>query len=117
MSEHKRRDGYWQYYEPAKETEASHLKRTLIEIIRESPCPRTESTTRGRPPVHSKDKLDFMCLWMVAVRGQPPSSTHASTALIRLFLLKRQLFFCEGVICRHSHSSLHMENDEQKHQQ
>ena len=66
MSEHKRRDGYWQYYEPAKETEAPHPKRTLIEIIRENSCPRTGSTTHGRPPVHSRDKLDFMCLWMMA---------------------------------------------------
>ena len=35
MSEHKRRDGYWQYYEPAKETGAPHLKGTVIEMIRE----------------------------------------------------------------------------------
>lgn len=84
MSEHKRRDGYWQYYEPAKETEASHLKRVLMEIIGESPCPRTESNTRGRPPVHSRDKLDFMCLWMVAnnnktYRGTEPDMRGTRT--------------------------------------
>ena len=66
MSEHNRREGYWQYYELAKEVEAPSLKRTLIEIIRENPCPRRENGNRGRPPVHSKEKLDFACLLMMA---------------------------------------------------
>ena len=66
MSEHNRREGYWQYYELAKEVEAPSLKRELIEIIRENPCPRRENGNRGRPPVHSKEKLDFACLLMMA---------------------------------------------------
>ena len=66
MSTHNRREGYWQYYELAKEIEASHLKRTLIEVIRENPCPRQEDCSRGRPPIHSKQKLDFACLLMMA---------------------------------------------------
>ena len=66
MTEHKRREGYWQYYELAKEIESSHLKRVLIEAILENPCPRPENDNRGRPPIHSKDKLDFACLLMMA---------------------------------------------------
>ena len=66
MGEHNRREGYWQYYELAKEVETSHLKRTLIEVIRENPYPRQENGNRGRPPVHSKEKLDFACLLMMA---------------------------------------------------
>ena len=38
----------------------------LIEIIRENPCPRRENGSRGRPTVHSREKLDFACLLMVA---------------------------------------------------
>ena len=68
-SEHNRREGYWQYYELAKEVEAPSLKRTLIEIIRENPCPRRENGNRGRPTVHSKEKLDFACLLMMADNG------------------------------------------------
>ena len=66
MSEHNRREGYWQYYELAKEIEAPSLKRELIEIIRENPCPRRENGNRGRPSVHSREKLDFVCLLMMA---------------------------------------------------
>ena len=66
MSTHNRRERYWQYYELAKEVEASHLKRVLIEAIRENPCPRQEDCSRGRPPIHSKQKLDFACLLMMA---------------------------------------------------
>ena len=66
MSEYHRREGCWQYYELAKEGEAPSLKRALIEIIRENPCPRRENGNRGRPPVHSREKLDFACLLMMA---------------------------------------------------
>ena len=66
MTEHKRREGYWQYYELAKEGESPHLKRVLIEVVLENPCPRPENDNRGRPPIHSKDKLDFACLLMMA---------------------------------------------------
>ena len=66
MIKHNRRERYWQYYELANEVEASHLRRTLIEMIRENPCPRPENGNRGRPRIHSKDKLDFACLLMMA---------------------------------------------------
>ena len=38
----------------------------LIEVILENPCPRPESGNRGRPPIHSKEKMDFACLLMMA---------------------------------------------------
>ena len=47
MIKHNRRERYWQYYELANEVEASHLRRTLIEMIRENPCPRPENGNRG----------------------------------------------------------------------
>ena len=42
------------------------MKETLIDLIREIPCPREKKDDRGRPPVHSKQKLDFACLMMMA---------------------------------------------------
>ena len=66
MAEHKRREGYWQYCELAKEAESPRLKRVLTEAILENPCPRPENDNRGRPPIHSKAKLDFACLLMMA---------------------------------------------------
>ena len=38
----------------------------VTNLVRDHPCPRQESSNRGRPPVHSKDKLDFICILMVA---------------------------------------------------
>ena len=66
MTGHNRRKGYWQYYEKANESEQAHMKETLIDVIREIPCPREKKDDRGRPPVHSKQKLDFACLMMMA---------------------------------------------------
>ena len=42
------------------------MRSTLAEVIRENPCPRHKSSNRGRPPIHSKDKLDFACFLMMA---------------------------------------------------
>ena len=39
---------------------------TVSNLVRGHPCPRQETSNRGRPPVHSKDKLDFICILMVA---------------------------------------------------
>ena len=38
----------------------------LIKIIQEMPCPREKKSDVGRPPIHSKAKLDFACLLMMA---------------------------------------------------
>ena len=32
-------------------------------MVREKPRPRSEDSNRGRPPVHTKEKPDFACLW------------------------------------------------------
>ena len=37
-----------------------------MDVIREIPCPREKKYGRGRPPIHSKPKLDFACLLMMA---------------------------------------------------
>ena len=39
---------------------------TLIRLVREHPCPRPKKGKRGRPSVHSKEKLDFLLLLMMA---------------------------------------------------
>ena len=42
------------------------MRRTLIRPVRKKPRPRSEGSSRGRPPVHSKEKLYFACLWVMA---------------------------------------------------
>lgn len=46
--------------------DASHLTETLARLVRENPHPGRGPSGRGRPPVHSKAKLDFACLYMMA---------------------------------------------------
>ena len=86
-----RREEYWRFYDHAVVSEASHLRRTLIQLVREKPCPRLEGSNRGRPQVHSKEKLDFACLWMVMAHnqmhcrgrpdGQPPAVRQGYRAI------------------------------------
>ena len=66
MSEHKRRPNYWKYYHLGHTEETTFLIETIADLVRDSPCPRQEKSNRGRPPVHSKDKLDFICILMIA---------------------------------------------------
>ena len=40
--------------------------RTLIRLVQERPCPRPKKGERGRPPVHIREKLDFLLLLMMA---------------------------------------------------
>ena len=65
MSEHNRRPHYWKYYHLAHSGEIAFLMEVIAMLIRESPCPRGERSNRGRPPIHSKDKLDFVCILMI----------------------------------------------------
>ena len=66
MSEHARRPDYWTYYHLGHSSETSFMIETVSDLVRGHPCPRQEKSNRGRPPVHSKAKLDFICLLMVA---------------------------------------------------
>ena len=50
----------------ARSIEAPRLQETLIDVIEKNPCPHPARSKRGRPPVHSKAKLDFACLHMTA---------------------------------------------------
>ena len=65
MSEHVRRPDYWKYCHLGHSSETSIMIDTIANLVREHPCPRQEKSNRGRPPVHSKDKLDFICILMV----------------------------------------------------
>ena len=66
MSKHTRRPDYWKYYHQGHSSETSFMIDTVASLVRGHPCPRQETSNRGRPPVHSKDKLDFICILMVA---------------------------------------------------
>lgn len=35
-------------------------------LVRGHPCPRQKNSNWGRLPVHSKDKLDLICILIVA---------------------------------------------------
>ena len=65
MTKHNRRKNYWPYYELTKTRDRERME-TLIQVIHENPCPCPKGSNRGRPPGHSKEKLDFVCLWMMA---------------------------------------------------
>ena len=47
-------------------TETAFLIDMITNLVRENPCPHQEKSNRGRPPVHSRAKLDFICILMVA---------------------------------------------------
>ena len=42
------------------------MKETLLQVIHENPYPRPKDSGRGRPPEHSEDKMDFVCLLMMS---------------------------------------------------
>ena len=71
MSEHARRPDYWKYYHLGHSSETSFMVETVANLVRGHPCPRQEKSDRGRPPVHSKDKLNFICILMVAWHKTP----------------------------------------------
>ena len=57
---------YWKYYHLEHSSDIPFMIYTVANLVRGHPCPRQENGNRGRPPVHSKDKLDFICILMVA---------------------------------------------------
>lgn len=66
MTEHKRREGYWKYYEMARRTESDFVRQAVLQLIRDNPHPaRTKETNRGRRPAHSSEKMDFLCIMKV----------------------------------------------------
>ena len=71
MSEHNRHSHYWEYYHLARSGEIAFLIEMIATLIQESPCQRGERSNSGRPPIHSKDKLDFVCILMSMHRSEP----------------------------------------------
>ena len=49
MTGHNRREEYWRFYDHAVVAEAAHLRRTLIRLIRERLCLRSEGGNRATP--------------------------------------------------------------------
>ena len=82
MTERNQGEGCWKFYALVVVAEPAHLRRTLIRLVRERPCPRSEGSNRGRPPVHSKEKLDFACLWMM-VHNQTYRETKSDLGEMR----------------------------------
>ena len=72
MIKHKRRPDYWVYYHLGHCTETAFLIDMITNLVRENPCPHQEKSNRGRPPVHSRAKLDFICILMVAMAQDLP---------------------------------------------
>ena len=66
MIKHKRRPDYCICYHLGHCTETAFLIDTIMNLVRKNPCPRQVKSNRGRPPVHSRAKLDFICILMVA---------------------------------------------------
>ena len=66
--QHKRRKGYWLYYEQARKSEQDFMRKTLLSAIRKNPHPYKEKKTnrRGCKPVHLRGNMDFLCLFKVA---------------------------------------------------
>ena len=75
MTEHNRREGYWRFYDHVV-AEVPRLRRALIRLVLEKPCPRWNGGNRGRPPVYFK-KHDFACLWMVMADNQTYRQTES----------------------------------------
>lgn len=66
MIKHKRRPDYWMCYHLGHCTETVFLVDMMVNLVRENPCPHQEKNNRGRPPVHFRVKLDFICILIVA---------------------------------------------------
>ena len=66
MPAHKRRKGYWKSYESARPNEMANMEKVILYLLGENPGPTpAKKSNRGRPPVHSKAKLDFACIMML----------------------------------------------------
>ena len=83
MSEHNRREVYWQYYEPAKEVEASRLRSALIEIIQESHYPRQEKQQQGSSTGSLQGETG-LCLSADDGRQRSDDGSHVSTGDLSL---------------------------------
>lgn len=66
MGEHARRPNCWACCRPGHSSETPFMVDTVASLVRGRPCPRQGKADRGRPPVHSGDKPDFIRMLMVA---------------------------------------------------
>ena len=63
---HKRRSGYWVSYHRAHTVEHAFLLKTITSLIRKDPLPfGTRPGGRGRPRVHSPEKMTCICAMMI----------------------------------------------------
>ena len=53
----------------ATECDKSYMINTLTHLIMGNPYPRKKGSNKGRPCIHSKEKLDFACLLMMTDNG------------------------------------------------
>ena len=68
-TKHKRKDGYWLYYHLAHTLERDMVIGNIVYLVKENPpplpCSKNVSSSRGRKPVHSWEKLVCICILMV----------------------------------------------------
>ena len=64
--QHKRREGYWLYYEQARKSEQDFMRKIVVGDTKKPTSCKEKKTNRGCKPVHSRDKMDFLCLLKVA---------------------------------------------------
>ena len=51
---------------PGHGSETPFMIDTVSNLVRGHPCPRQETSNQRRSSVHSNDKLDFICISVVA---------------------------------------------------
>ena len=62
--QHNRRTGYWTYYEISQRALPDFIDCTIYDMINQYPHPDRETSDRGAPQIHSREKLDFLCFKM-----------------------------------------------------
>lgn len=69
MVKHDRRRGYWRQYHLAHTLELDALVGGIVSLVKECrpPCKIERTTKRGRPPVHSPEKLVTLCVLTVVL--------------------------------------------------
>ena len=60
MGKDTRRQNYWTHCHLGHGSEMPFLVDAVSNLVRGHPCPRQGTSNRGRPPVHSKENLDFV---------------------------------------------------------
>ena len=67
--EHNRREGYFEMYGAARSNRNEKERDLLLKVMEETPHPDRNPKGLGRPTVHSKSKMDFLCVYMLSLNS------------------------------------------------